>query len=53
MRLDSIILLLLSFMKVNKAKQEDYDLLKQFISKSNVFNGKKKKLYVKINKFKN
>jgi len=52
MRIDSLILLLLSYMKVNKATTQDYDLLKQFISKSKVFQGKKKKMYKKINKFK-
>lgn len=52
MRIDSLILLLLSYMKVNKANNKDYELLKQFISKSVVFQGKKKKLYKKINKFK-
>jgi len=53
MRLDSIILLLLSYMKVNKAKEQDYQELKEFIKKSSFFDGKRKKMYKKINKFKN
>lgn len=53
MRIDSILLLLLDNMKTNKANDSDYSLLKDFISKTNFLKGKKKKLYLKINKFKN
>jgi hypothetical protein len=53
MKINNILILLLAYMKTNKAKNKDYDFLKDFISKSKVFDGKKKKLYIKINKFKN
>lgn len=53
MRLDTIINLLLQWMIIKKAESKDYDNLKEFISKSNSFKGKKKDLYKKINKFKN
>jgi len=38
---------------MSKAKEEDYKKLKDFISKSDFLKGKKKKMYLKINKFKN
>ena len=48
-----IIILLLNFMKINKAKTKDYENLKKFVSNSNIFKGNRKKIYTKINKFKN
>lgn len=53
MGIESILLLLLNYMSFKRAKDNDYEELKKFISSSKVFKGKKKKFYTKINKFKN
>lgn len=53
MKIENIFILLLSYMKVNKAKKQDYEELKYFIKKSKIFSGKKKMIYKKIIKFKN
>jgi hypothetical protein len=53
MGINSILLLLLNYMTFKKASNQDYEDLKIFISASKVFKGNKKKMYTKINKFKN
>jgi hypothetical protein len=47
-----ILSLLLKYMQFKKAKSEDYDLLKKFVSESTFLKGKKKQIYTKINKHK-
>lgn len=53
MGIDNILSLLLNYMAYKKATANDYKNLKTFISNSNIFKGKRKKIYAKINKQKN